>query len=125
MKSCTDREQGRMLAEILPKESSDMYACRDTHWLRLWERKFGNHQDVAFTRGAYGKENVVPIWSLAALLEVIPNVVVENFVDKTYVVSAHKEIDGVGYAYLGGADADNPVDACVELIEKLHKEGVI
>jgi len=115
-KICTSIEQSKKLMELgIDVNTADMY----------WWYGGKVYYVEAMEDGDFNKESDIPCWSLAALLEVIPNVVVENFDDTTYVVSAHKKIDGVGYAYLGGADADNSVDACVELIEKLHKDGLL
>lgn len=103
IKSHTDIEQSRKLAEILPIESADMrYApFGDTHpW--VWE---GN----LLERGA------IPCWSLAALLSVIPNYKLSsehNYHTCTAETSFGKETV---------AWFDNPIDACYEMILKLNE----
>lgn len=59
-------------------------------------------------------ENKIPTWSLAALLEVLP---------KGTNVSTPKPLNALSYCCWNQQEeifADNPVDACVEMIIKLH-----
>lgn len=88
MKAFTDIEQSKKLAEILPIESADM--C------------FNDNE---------------PSWSLAALLEIIPEVLVERRIPNAW--------DCVSYAECQMTSAnnfENLIDACVEVILKLHKQ---
>jgi len=57
IKSFTDLEQSKKLAEILPIESADCY----------WE----DNMTVVFGHGWHPQH--IPCWSLAALLKLIPN----------------------------------------------------
>ncbi len=57
----------------------------------------------------------VPCWSLAVLLSIVPNVSLNNFTDGTW--NAMVERNGK----MVWADKNNPLDACVELIIKLHE----
>lgn len=95
MKAFTDIEQSRKLAEILPLESADM--C------------FNDNE---------------PCWSLAALLEILP--------DGTDVVKGKADTKEEKYMCTVGIKkdiistfADNPVDACYEMILKLHELKVV
>ena len=105
IKSYTDIEQSRKLAEILPLESADggwygtnnPLAANDKYWL--------------YTK--YTKKAALPAWSLAALLSVLPN---ENMLVKT--------TDGEYYCLakdIMTKHYDNPVDACFKMILKLHE----
>ena len=58
--------------------------------------------------------NCVPCWSLAVLLSIVPNVSLNNFTDGTW--NAMVEYNGK----MVYANKNNPLDACVELIIKLH-----
>ena len=78
MKSYTDLEQSKKLAEILPIESADMY------------RVFENNAE---TRVYYGKMPTAyfvckPCWSLAALLNILPKkyypTLEDNLIDACY-----------------------------------------
>lgn len=105
MKAFTDIEQSKKLAEILPIESADMrYApFGDTHpW--FWD-------------GNLLENGAIPCWSLAALLEIIPEVLVERRIPDAW--------DCVSYAECQMTSAnnfENLIDACVEVIIKLHKQ---
>lgn len=118
IKSFTSLEQSKKLAEILPLESADMYYTS------------GDEYDICFGSGVY-KEIAdwickgtprpadIPCWSLAALLDILPKInglkpildLEENSIQYTgidlYVV------------------ADNPVDACVAMIIKLHERKML
>lgn len=101
-------QQSKKLAEILPLESADMwYEDRGLIIPRL---------------GTIPKEHTdteVSCWSLAALLNVLPRVDVEKeiFSNDTYNYRVKAYI-GDGYI---GDWFDNPVDACYEMILKLHE----
>ena len=110
----TTIEQSRKLAEILPLESADMY-----HFINDYNSdtvRIGYDKTVA---EFYSKTQFeyIPCWSLAALLGVLPN---ENMLVKT--------IDGE-YYYLAKdvmtKHYDNPVDACVAMIEKLYELNLL
>lgn len=105
IKSYTDIEQSCKLAEILPVESADMrYApFGDTHpW--VW-----NEEVKLLEKGS------VPCWSLAALLNVLPPI---------YNLKPILDLEENSIQYSGidiYVKADNPVDACYEVILKLHE----
>ena len=113
IKNHTDLEQSEKLAEILPLESADMYYwCGES--LRIGGYK------------AMDKDYDTPCWSLAALLGVLPNKlqivlainVFQGYRKEKYVIGsvAHDKYD---------CFADNPVDACYELILKLHERKLL
>ena len=106
MKSYTDLEQSKVLADILPLESADMYYFDDN----------GGDPDFKVRDGItyyYDSEDFLCCWSLTALLEVLPN---ENMLVKT--------TDGEYYCIAKDVMTehyDNPIDACVAMIDKLHE----
>lgn len=116
MKSYTDIEQSKKLAEILPPESAD----------QTWERIAiaGANLDVPEEMEYWHNGNTpyilnskigVPCWSPAALLEVIRN-------NGRYELQMY---EGGYYFEANGFMTEsyfNPIDACVEMILKL-KEG--
>ena len=119
IKSYTDIEQSRKLAEILPIESADMYWFRDdTETPKIYPKNMMKNS-VSVT---------LPCWSLTALFGVLPMIrkckdIANPFIAKTpdneyYVVHATltEEVDS-------SAIYDNPVDACVEMIERLYEES--
>jgi hypothetical protein len=104
IKSNTDIEQSRKLAEILPLESADY-------------RK-------------YTGIKTIPCWSLAALLDVIPKHIKEYNVLRTDIGEKDFSIwyDKVGYGVndeLPDITMECPADACYELILKLHELNLL
>ena len=114
MKSYTDIEQSKKLAEILPIESADM------GWYYSCNPQAARNQMWVGTK----PENVdVPCWSLAALLSVLPESIYDNTNEYSQLefskrsVAYHDMNDGIKV----GSIKDNLVDACYELILKLHE----
>ena len=110
IKSYTDLEQSKKLAEILPFESADMcYINGDVGKISIGELGNNVHD-----------EDDIPCWSLAALLELIA--------DKnctwlgTDDVSAWRCVFNLGKGvHHETTEYDTPIDACVAMIEKLHE----
>ena len=124
IKSYTDIEQSKKLAEILPLESADMHYC-------LEKRDVATGYEIGIVpfiqaRRFKCKCNIIidvnPAWSLSALLSVLPKI--DNYrleirhIDKVYCC-CYTEENNVGDLYW--YYADNPIDACVAMIEKLHE----
>ena len=113
----TNLEQSKVLAEILPIESADMYYwCGE--YLRIVEHK------------AIDKDYDIPCWSLGALLKVIPKHI------KT-VNTLRIDIDEKGFSIwydevgcgvntkLPDITMENPINACVGIILKLHELNLL
>ena len=113
MRSYTDLNQSRKLAEILPLESADMS-------YRPY-RKEGGIPDYETTLlpFRYASWIGIPCWSLTALLGIIPNVSLNAFKDGNW--NAMVEHDGK----MIYANKDNPIDACYEVIIKLHEQKLL
>ena len=75
MKSYTDIEQSKKLAEILPLESADMYFepsagfCTEPSEVKVGDIKYAHPRSV-------------PCWSLAALLDILPKTLEDGFYDE-------------------------------------------
>jgi len=65
MKSYTNLEQGKKLAEILPLESADMFLALNGH-IPVMSKYIDDGLVTA-------DNTAIPCWSLAALLDVLPN----------------------------------------------------
>jgi len=134
IKSYTDIEQSKKLAELLPLDSADMYykyALPKSDKI-IHTPEIGNPIDsLKWYNEGYtfrGKrepitlsEYCIPCWSLSVLLYVLP---------EGYSVGLTKSFNGIDYyCNLDGKDisvyADNPVDACVAMIEKLHELNLL
>ena len=113
IKSYTDIEQSRKLAEFLPIESAD------TYWSRCTITDFGDDklkvsyavEPCNISKAKHTKDDI-PCWSLAALLEVYPMTVGKDI--GMYCCWQN-------YHSLCSRHYDNPVDACYEMILKLHE----
>lgn len=131
-KAYTDLEQSKKLAEILPVESADMSYST---WTILEDGEYivsplqGN--TIEKLQEEYG-EQIIPCWSLAALLDQLDDIVVdEDGCD--YKLEIIKE--GVQYylVYEGMLDAacyetslfDDLIDACVEMIVTLKEKDLL
>ena len=114
IKSFTDLQQSNVLAEFLPIESADMV---------IWGKDLDSIAVTDAQKFMSGlknrKMNYLPCWSLAALLDILPNGIVMN-----------KDSQNGRYhfssKYVGTyVTADNPIDACVAMIEKLHEQNLL
>ena len=110
IKSYTDLEQSKKLAEILPVESADMkyISFRHRDDTIEWVPSLGTPSKYDF-----------PCWSLASLLSVLPNGIVMN-----------KDSQNGRYHFSSThagtyVTTDNPVDACVAMIEKLYELNLL
>lgn len=121
MKSYTDIKQSKKLAEILPLESADMIYL---YWINSRIKKEGI-DDIPTIRGELPiQKGDIPCWSLAALLNVLPN--------GSDVVKEETDTENEKYMCTVGVRndiistfADNTVDACYEMIIKLHELNLL
>ena len=133
MKAYTDLKQSRKLAEILPIESADMYYPNilgiDNYPLPIYPLP------IEWKNGLPLLSQEIPVWGLAALFDLLPN----NEHITTILSRGSWKIDTVEYLpntwwceYEDTENqtefhisADNPVDACVEMIIKLHELNLL
>lgn len=121
IKSFTDISQSKKLAEILPIESADMCINSTnpymiTHELRPYDG-FDNEHD--------------PSWSLAALLDIlhskakdIPSLSGGGYKDGEYISDWCLDYEFENGDYQK-TFADNPIDACYEMILKLKEKNLL
>ena len=117
IKSYTSVEQSKKLAKILPLESADMYYCYSMDvYTKKWEYDItptiideSNQIDVGD----------IPCWSLAALLGALPKSIIYT---PSQVLARYccKNIIHDLKTY-----GDNPVDACYEMIIRLHELNLL
>jgi hypothetical protein len=108
MKSYTDIEQSKKLAEILPIESADnYYSWHD-------ERYYVVNKDCPYP---YSLKAKIPCWSLTALLKTLnfPSLTQNKEDEWEVCVFDHDNDDYIEKT------ASNPIDACYEMIIKLNK----
>ncbi len=106
IKSFTDLEQSKKLAEFLSPESADMYYDYDVQ----------KHEYYPMIMDDQFDDTCVRAWSLAALLSVLSE----------YTLESNKYYGKVALWYKSiSVECENPVDACVAMIEKLHELNLL
>lgn len=117
MKSYTDLEQSKKLAEILPPESADMWFANGVIVAR---DSVDEPDDI---------KSVFPCWSLAALLDIIPKRI-KNYALRIDINNDFATVyyDEIGYGInndLPNITTESAVDACYEMILKLHELNLL
>ena len=128
IKSFSDLEQSKKLAEFLPLESADMYYFRqiDSDYFP------SNVESICpiplFKDGKEDFKYDIRCWSLAALLELLPKRI--EIVDNVYELSVY--LYGLYYWNINNGnlcfeskDKDNLVDACYEAMVFLHEQKLL
>lgn len=137
MKSFTDIEQSKKLAEILPIKSADM------GYIPSAEDDDGNTLYTAEYKSEFiFDEDCIPCWSLAALINILPadwwgyneHYFLEiskngdnSKPNKVCYYRFRKEIDGANYDRIPhiSHSAENLIDACVNMIITLHEHKLL
>lgn len=118
MKSYTDFEQSKKLSEMLPLESADMVWRYNVGFMCYYDGvpefiRTINHFELC--------NEDIPCWSLTALFNILPHIqefypIIEKINDK--YVCRYKE-NSIW------TNANNPIDACYEMILKLHEKNLL
>ena len=130
MKSYTDLEQSKKLAEFLPLESADCFWDYDEmqkfHRISWFEDGYNKESQLIFN------ENNVCSWSLAALLEQLKS---EIILENKQILFLHlNKYNDINYeirytnSWSGEiliAKRNNLVDACVDMIIQLKENKMI
>lgn len=123
IKSYSNLEQSRKLAEILPLESADMgwnvFVDDTTRILPI--------NDWDLVKDSSGNVKFYHAWSLAALLDVLPDEVGDNHyltLDKEgkEYCCCYEDCNGNSLKHLF---SNNPVDACYEMIIRLNELNLL
>ena len=121
IKSNTSLEQSKKLAEFLPPESADMWwlyvPAQGKHIAMMYEEPDPHY--IARMENYYGiKDAAIRCWSLAALLDIIPDGQVNRITSKgKWMV--------LSWPHYIAKDYDSAVDACYALILRLHKQNIL
>lgn len=119
MKSYTDINQSKKLAEILPIESADM----DYIPIVNYDGKYSiivNEWDNDHVT----EEGWIPCWSLAALINALPQDTVSLTGNCKEPYWLCEYVDSNDKSYIGEG-ADTPIDSCYKLILKLHELNLL
>ena len=137
-KMYTDINQSKKLTEILPIESADMHynnvSIKGIHYVDEYRAELMEYNKAIKVLSKYTINplfEVIPCWSLATLLEEIPEII--NFDESDYTLEILKE---GGLYYLSYSNIlehnrikiesqKNFIDACYEMILKLHKLNLL
>ena len=142
IKSYTDIEQSKKLVEILPLESADAkygYIAPYEYSDRIYDEGYDEiPYPIAFIKKDYSNffveeyDGELPCWSLAALLNVLPvscddeqhclALINHNPNEKTEWLCAYEDDKG---NLMMECYADNQIDACVAMIDKLHEQNLL
>lgn len=127
IKAYTDIEQSKKLAEILPPESADMCWVIDDDIMKYGDKPYLNPY-----KNYIAKEYYIPCWSLASLVSILPvscddgqhcfALINCNPNGDTEWLCCYEDDNG---NLLNECYADNPVDACVEMVLKLDEQKVL
>ena len=130
IKSYTSLVQSKKLAEILPLESADMsYVYPPTEKDEIQKPMIGFYISSFNWYKDVDSIIYIPCWSLAALLEEIPEVINFDDDENDYILEILKE-SGLYYLSYGNPlkgdklniePQENFVDACMAMIEELHE----
>ena len=123
IKSYTDLEQSKKLVEILALESADY------HYIVQGEKSYFYPYSLSSDAVKHYDEEIkyIPCWSLAALRNLLPVGIKVN--ENTYLFESHNTFDKSWvYRYYNEDDTSylyykntSEIDACVAMIERLHK----
>lgn len=115
MKVYTDLEQSKKLVKILPLESADMHYVLIDSDQETYSPGLGKY---------YGVLPSILCWSLTGLLSVLPK--------GTDIIKEEADTENERYMCTVGIKDDiistfgnNPVDACYEMILKLHELNLL
>ena len=135
IKSFTNLQQSKKLAEILPLESADMV---------IWGKDLDSIAATDAQKFMSGlkdrKMNYLPCWSLASLLSILPNeIITDNRFECHYQIDIRKYDGGdnttlyqIAYGNDRGSNGswhdmintgekENLIDCCVQMILELNK----
>lgn len=128
MKAYTDLEQSKKLAKILSIESADMYYHYNEYEEKHYPKVFLDYQTAEIRQEMLELKSNDPCWSLAALYDILPKFIGD------YGKCLYYDVGGYYCGYMDDGNfmltiqetkADNPVDACYEMIIKLHKRKML
>ena len=128
MKAYTDIAQSKRLAQILPLESADMeYLTIKKTGLLVGTVPFVK-DDSEVEDSAYSYTyNRIACWSLAALFKYLSEIKTQVYTPVLFPSESKWILQFVEYGNgnVCEVSCDNPVDACVEVIIKLHELNLL
>lgn len=136
IKSYTDINQSKVLSKMLPLENADMHYRTIINGIARTAEKP--------KLGSIITEWDIPCWSLAALLNILPNeIITDNRFECHYQIDIRKYdggnnttfyqiaygnnrgLSGSWHDMISTGEKENLIDACVAMIEKLHELNLL
>lgn len=130
----TSIEQSKKLVEIgIDPNTADMFYGYIAPY-EFSDRKFdGGYESYPLPKqypyfdNEYVKSAEIPAWSLSALFNVMSDELEENHYltirkEENEYCCCYEDVNGNSFTH---TFSDNPIDACVEMIVKLHKEELL
>lgn len=120
IKSYTDLEQSKKLAEFLPLESADM---RIGNYVGKSSKVDGTNVHYYPKGESFGAPEIIKAWSLAALLKCLSEIKPQVYTPILFPNEGKwiLQFAEYGHGNVCEVSSDNPVDACVNMIIKLSK----
>ena len=122
IRSYTTVEQSSKLAEFLPLESADMHYSKDFD--SSWFVDLAEYTSVKIPKYVVNvEEHLMPCWSLTALLKYLSEIKPQVYTPTLFPSEGKWILHFVEYGHgiICKASCDNPIDACVSIIEKLNE----
>ena len=116
MKSYTDLSQSKKLAEFLPLESADM---RIGNYVGKSGKVDGTNVHYYLKGESFGAPEIIYAWSLTALMDVLDRGALFK-TPKGWACQTYIEYKAITSDYY-----NNPIDACVAMIENLHEQNLL
>ena len=117
MKSYTDIEQSKKLTELLSFESADMIYMPIMDIDSMSNSGFFDIPECyPFNEFKNSNAKPLPCWSIAALYSVLPAFTLNSSDDKYFRIHCCKKFSEW---------YNNPIDACYEMIIKLHEQKLL
>lgn len=130
MKSYTDLAQSKKLAEILPIVSADMWYSHYGH--PGYNSVIAYNGEQWFLCQIRNSLHDIPCWSLTALLSLLPDEITDNgdvyrnmfFHLKGKYIIQYPRLTTLWPSLLS-VEADNPIDACVDMITEIKEKNLL
>ena len=125
MKTFTDIEQSKKLAEFLPLESADMYYFTI---IRDYPYSQGKIKTIAkIMDGSFSSDYDTPCWSLAALLKCLGKIKPQVYTPILFLSKGKwiLQFAEYGHGNVCEVSCNNPVDACYEMIIKFKENNLL
>lgn len=139
IKNHTSLEQSKTLAEFLSLESADMHynnvSIKGINYVDKHRPELMEYNKAIKVLSKYTINplfEVIPCWSLGALINLLPSSLKDEIgmefhlsMHKDYIEYVNSNVSGLYSTYIHTCGNNNLVDACYEMIIKLHEQKLL